>query len=87
MWELPNFPEYKEQIKSDIADLKNSGGRMAGAITAGLFIGQFVNDIPWVHIDIAGTVDGTKDSGYHVKGGTGVGVRTLIQLAHNISTS
>ena len=87
MWELPNFSEYKEQIKSDIADLKNSGGRMAGAITAGLFIGQFVNDIPWVHIDIAGTVDGTKDSGYHVKGGTGVGVRTLIQLAHNISTS
>jgi len=86
MWELPNFPEYIEQIKSDIADLKNSGGRMAGAITAGLFIGQFVNDIPWVHIDIAGTSDIDKTSGYLVKGGTGVGVRTLIQLAENMST-
>ena len=87
MWELPNFTEYKEQIKSDIADLKNSGGRMAGAITAGLFIAQFVNDIPWVHIDIAGTADCNKNSGYHVRGGTGVGVRTLIQLAQNMSTT
>lgn len=87
MWELPNFPEYKEQIKSDIADLKNSGGRMAGAITAGVFIEQFVNDdIPWVHIDIAGTADRDKESGYIVKGGTGVGVRTLVQLAENLST-
>ncbi|WP_378952504.1 leucyl aminopeptidase [Pelosinus sp. sgz500959] len=85
MWELPNFDEYKEQIKSDIADLKNSGGRMAGAITAGLFIEAFVNEIPWVHIDIAGTSDGDKESGYIVKGGTGVGVRTLIQLAQNMS--
>lgn len=86
MWELPNFAEYKEQIKSDIADLKNSGGRMAGAITAGLFIAQFVNEIPWVHIDIAGTADSDKNSGYLVKGGTGVGVRTLIQLAQDMST-
>jgi len=86
MWELPNFAEYKEQIKSDIADLKNSGGRKAGAITAGLFIGEFVNDTPWVHIDIAGTSDSDKESGYHVKGGTGVGVRTLIQLAQNMGT-
>ena len=86
MWELPNFPEYKEQLKSDIADLKNAGGRMAGTITAGLFIAQFVNDIPWVHIDIAGTADSNRKSGYHVKGGTGVGVRTLIKLAQNMST-
>ena len=86
MWELPNFPEYKELIKSDIADLKNSGGRMAGAITAGSFIAQFVNDVPWVHIDIAGTADNKKVNGYNVKGGTGVGVRTLIQLAQNLST-
>ena len=83
---MPNFAEYKEQIKSDIADLKNSGGRMAGAITAGLFIAEFVNDIPWVHIDIAGTADSSKNNGYNVKGGTGVGVRTLIQLAQNMST-
>jgi len=85
MWELPNFAEYKEQFKSDIADLKNSGGRMAGAITAGLFIAEFVNDIPWVHIDIAGTADRNETSGYHGKGGTGVGVRTLIQLAESMS--
>ena len=86
MWELP-FAEYKDQIKSDIADLKNSGGRMAGAITAGLFISQFVNDIPWVHIDIAGTADSDKEKGYSVKGGTGVGTRTLIQLAQNMSNA
>lgn len=85
MWELPNFSEYKEQIISNIADLKNSGGRMAGAITAGLFIAQFVNDIPWVHIDIAGTADSQKNIGYIVKGGTGVGTRTLINLAQKLS--
>ncbi|MBC8016404.1 MAG: leucyl aminopeptidase [Sporomusaceae bacterium] len=85
MWELPNFPEYKDQIKSNIADLKNSGGRMAGAITAGLFIAEFVNDVPWVHIDIAGTAESDKDSGYYVKGGTGAGTRTLIQLAQDMS--
>ena len=85
MWELPNFVEYKDQIKSNIADLKNSGGRMAGAITAGLFIAEFVNDIPWVHIDIAGTAESAKDSGYYVKGGSGSGTRTLIQLAQDMS--
>jgi len=82
MWELPNFPEYKEQLKSPIADLKNSGGRMAGAITAGLFIAEFVaGDIPWIHIDIAGTSSLDKENGYDVKGATGVATRSLIQLA------
>lgn len=85
MWQLPSFEEYREQIKSDIADLKNSGGRMAGAITAGIFIGQFVDDLPWVHIDIAGTSDTDKTKGYNLKGATGAGVRTLIQLAKDIS--
>jgi leucyl aminopeptidase len=84
MWELPLFDEYKEQIKSPIADLKNSGGRYAGAITAGWFIAHFAENTPWVHIDIAGTVSSEKDSGYNVKGATGVGVRTLIQLAANL---
>ncbi|MBP2654957.1 MAG: pepA [Firmicutes bacterium] len=81
VWELPLFEEYKEQLKSSIADLKNSGGRKAGAITAGLFLAEFAGDTPWVHVDIAGTVSSDKDSGYNVKGATGVGVRTLIQLA------
>lgn len=86
MWELPNFAEYKEQIKSNIADLKNTGGRMAGTITAGLFIEAFANDLPWVHMDIAGTADSDKDHGYCTKGATGFGTRTLIKLAQNLST-
>ena len=80
------FEEYKEQIKSDIADLKNAGGRPAGAITAGLFIANFADAKPWVHIDIAGTVASDKDNGYNVKGATGVGVRTLVRLAENLGT-
>lgn len=86
MWELPNFAEYKKEIKSDIADLKNSGGRMAGAITAGLFIEEFVENTPWVHIDIAGTANTDKEDGYNLKGATGVGTRTLIQLAQVMSS-
>lgn len=84
MWELPNDEAYLEQIKSSIADLKNSGGRPGGAITAGLFIGQFADKTPWVHVDIAGTSDTDKNRGYNLKGGTGAGVRTLIQLAANL---
>jgi len=87
MWELPNDDEYLEQIKSSIADLKNTGGRPGGTITAGLFIGQFAENTPWVHIDIAGTADTDKDKGYNRKGGTGVGVRTLIQLAATLNKS
>ncbi|VBB06003.1 cytosol aminopeptidase signature [Lucifera butyrica] len=87
MWQLPNYEEYKEQIKSSIADMKNSGGRPAGAITAGIFISQFVDNLPWVHIDIAGTVTSDKNQGYQVKGATGVAVRTLVQLARDMSAS
>ncbi|MDT8901379.1 leucyl aminopeptidase [Anaeroselena agilis] len=86
MWELPLFEEYKEQIKSDIADLKNSGGRPAGAITAGLFIASFTGGKPWVHIDIAGTVASDKENGCNVKGATGVGVRTLVNLAESLGS-
>lgn len=85
MWRLPSFEDYFEQIKSDIADLKNSGGRMAGTITAGLFVGEFAGSLPWVHIDIAGTSDIDKVKSYNVKGATGVGVRTLVQLMNNLS--
>jgi len=87
MWELPNDTEYLEQIKSSIADLKNTGGRYAGTITAGLFIGEFAAKTPWVHIDIAGTSDAEKDKGYNLKGGTGVGVRTLVQLMKMLEKS
>lgn len=84
MWQLPAYDEYKELIKSDIADIKNSGGRDGGAITAGLFLREFVGDIPWVHIDIAGTSDTSKSKGYNLKGATGIGVRTLITLVKDV---
>jgi len=76
-WQLPLFEEYKKQIKSDIADLKNSGGRKASAITAGLFLQSFVDRARWIHIDIAGKEIAETASFYTPRGGTGFGVRTL----------
>ncbi len=81
MWQMPMPEEYKEQIKSEIADIKNTGNRYGGAITAALFLAEFVANVPWVHIDIAGTAFSAKESGHIVKGATGVGVRTLVELA------
>lgn len=81
VWELPLWDEYKTQIRSDIADIKNTGGRNGGAITAAGFLSHFVGDYPWVHLDIAGmawTEDQPKD--YHPKGATGFGVRLLTEL-------
>jgi len=83
MWHMPMPEEYKEQIKSEIADVKNTGNRYGGAITAALFLAEFVGNVPWVHIDIAGPRLSHKESGYIVKGATGVGVRTLVELALN----
>ena len=80
IWQMPMFEEYKEQNKSDVADIKNSGGRPAGSITAAQFLAEFAGDTPWVHLDIAGTSDTDKERGYQVKGATGVPVRTLINL-------
>jgi leucyl aminopeptidase len=84
VWQLPSSDEYKKLIKSDVADLKNTGGRWAGTITAGLFIGEFVKNKPWLHLDIAGTAWSDADKDYITKGGTGVGVRTLYYMAKNI---
>jgi leucyl aminopeptidase len=81
VWQLPSFEDYKKMLKSDIADLKNIGGRFAGTITAGLFIGEFVQGRPWLHLDIAGTAWTDADKDYYSKGGTGAGVRTLYYLA------
>ena len=81
MWHMPMPEEYGEQIKSEIADVKNTGNRYGGAITAALFLAEFVDKTPWVHIDIAGPRLSHKESGYMVKGATGVGVRTLVELA------
>ena len=85
MWNLPNFDDYNTLIKSDIADLKNTGGRYGGTITAGLFVGEFVENKPWLHLDIAGPAYITVPWDYCPKGGTGAGVRTLYELAKNRS--
>ena len=77
VWEFPNNEEYKELYKSDFADLKNTGGRYAGTISAGLFLSEFVENTPWVHLDIAGTAFLPAESGYLPKSATGVHVKTL----------
>jgi leucyl aminopeptidase len=84
MWTMPMDAEYAEQIKSDWADIKNTGGRPAGSITAALFIKNFVGDTPWAHLDIAGSVglfSGAKENGYKNKWGNGTPTRTFINLA------
>jgi leucyl aminopeptidase len=79
MWPLPLIDEYKEGLKSDVADLCNiSSARGGGALTAGLFLREFVDSTPWVHIDIAGPAYTEKDLPLGPKGGTGVGVRTIL---------
>ncbi len=85
MWQLPIYDEYKEQNKSSVADIKNTGGRDAGAITAALFVGEFAGDTPWVHLDIAGTNMIGKTRKYEVKGATGVPVRTLVNLVVSLA--
>ena len=86
IWQLPLFEEHKEQLKSSNADIKNIGGRPAGAITAAAFLSNFVDDIPWVHLDIAGTAwnqEGTKEKSYNPKGATGFGIRTILKYVAN----
>jgi len=79
-WPMPLFEDYKELFKSEIADFANTGGRAGGAITGALFIQEFAGDLPWVHMDIAGTAWAEEAKPYQVKGATGVGVRTLAEL-------
>jgi leucyl aminopeptidase len=85
MWRLPLFPEYRKQIESKIADLKNVGGRPAGTITAGWFLREFVGETSWAHLDIAGTAWSEKDEPYQIEGATGAGTRTLIALAERLA--
>ena len=81
MWHLPLPKEYRKQLDSPIADLRNIGtGRLGGALTAGLFLKEFAGDIPWVHLDIAGPVTTEETTGESSKGATGFGVRTLLEL-------
>lgn len=87
IWQLPMFDEYKEQFKSDIADIKNTGGSGAGSITGAQIIGEFTTGASWVHLDIAGTAKTDSAKGYKTKGATGVPVRTLVALVRNLSES
>ena len=85
VWPLPLFEEYKDQIKSDIADLLNTGGRPAGSITAALFLKEFTGGLPWVHLDVAGTAWAEESKPYLPKGPSGIAVRTLAELAFTSS--
>ena len=80
-WVLPLFEDYRDQLRSEIADLLNVGGRPAGALTAAMFLREFAGDLPWAHIDIAGTAWIDEAKPFAPKGPTGVGVRTLAELA------
>ena len=80
LWRLPLWDEYLEYLKSDVADFRNVGTRAAGAIIGAIFLSKFVGKIPWVHLDIAGPASIEKDRPYIPRGGTGVGVRLLVQL-------
>ena len=83
-WRLPIFEEYKDQLKSDIADIKNVGSRAGGSITAALFLQEFIGNTPWAHLDIAGTAYLSDARRYHPKHGTGVGVRLMIDFLQNL---
>lgn len=79
VWRLPLYPEYRKQLDSDVADLKNVGGRPAGTITAAMFLKEFVGDVPWAHLDIAGTAYGDGALPYQRKGALGVPTRLLFE--------
>jgi leucyl aminopeptidase len=81
VWPMPLFDDYREQIKSEIADMMNTGGRAAGSITAAMFLKEFADGVPWAHIDIAGTAWSEETRPYLPKGPSGVAVRTLAALA------
>jgi len=83
LWQLPMDEEYREMIKSEIADIKNSAGRYAGTITAAFFLSEFAEDSPWIHFDIAGTAWENERKPYMAKGPTGVGIRTLVNYVCN----
>ncbi len=85
MWQLPMDEEYKELYKSNVADIKNTGGSGAGAITAAHFVGEFADGTPWVHLDIAGVYMADRDNGVLVKGASGIPVRSLVRLTEDLA--
>jgi leucyl aminopeptidase len=80
MWRLPIDKDYQELIKSNIADIKNSGGRWGGAISAAMFLKEFVEDTPWMHLDIAGTAWEEESKAWIAKGPSGIAVRSIVEF-------
>jgi leucyl aminopeptidase len=87
MWPLPLPERLVEQLKSDVADMKNTGERWGGALTAGLFLKEFVGSTPWVHVDVAGPASCDKNDGHVAKGGTGFGVATIFEYLRRLSVT
>src|SRR5205085_576073 len=86
VWPLPLPEDYRASLDSDVADLRNiSTGRWGGALTAGLFLREFVGGVPWAHLDIAGPARSEDNDGYATKGGTGFGVRTIVETVTEFS--
>jgi len=85
-WELPLWAGYRRQIESNVADVKNIGERYGGAITAALFLKEFVGDVPWAHMDIAGTAFSDRPGDYWPKGATGNPVRTVVRFVEAQAT-
>src|SRR2546427_2891711 len=86
MWRLPLDDEYKEQIRSNIADIMNTGGRYGGAITAAMFLKEFAEDTPWLHLDIAGTAWMEDNKPWIAKGPSGIAVRSLVEFAKSLGS-
>jgi leucyl aminopeptidase len=80
VWEMPLWDEYRDSLKSDLADIKNVGGRPGGSILAAKFLQTFVGDLPWIHLDIANVDHRDKDDSYQTKGATGFGARLMLQF-------
>jgi leucyl aminopeptidase len=80
-WPMPLYEDYAEQLRSEVADMMNSGGRPAGSCTAAMFLKEFAGGLPWAHLDIAGTAWADEAKPWQIKGATGVAVRTLAELA------
>src|ERR1051326_145640 len=87
MWRLPIDQEYQELIKSQIADIKNTGGRWGGAISAAMFLKEFVDETPWMHLDIAGTAWEEENKAWIAKGPSGIAVRSIVEFVRGFSNS
>src|SRR4051812_10099491 len=87
MWRLPLDAEYFEQIRSGIADIMNSGGRWGGAVTAAMFLKEFVGDTPWIHLDIAGTAWIDDNKAWIAKGPSGIGVRSIVEFTRELASN